>query len=194
MIDDEMTPPINPLSDEKLKERMNFAKMMQRQQDQIKETTHVSNLIKPNQDNTSNNELYRLICTLENKISRQNRFSFSLKELNRKQMYFLFLCFAIAGFTYALSSRAKPEVQYKEKIVYKRKKLPEKFYLTKYVNIRAQASTKAKKMTTLPPNSIIEIIKEKGDWKKIKFRDYTNQKDLIGWAYGENLKKITSSF
>lgn len=210
---------INPLPEEQLKERMNFAKMFERQGQQIKQTAHITNLLNPSQnksnDHTGQAELKSRIEKLEDhynmstiqqrfdqleeKISGQldhiqspKKIKLDIQIKNRRHAYYIAAIFTICAILFGYIAKPETKTKIQEKIVYKetpKKEIP-KFYMTKFVNIRTHASTSAGKITTLSPNSIVEIIEVQKDWKKIKYVDHLNKKTVIGWAYGENLKAV----
>ncbi len=64
------------------------------------------------------------------------------------------------------------------------------YITTKYLNMRALASTKGDIKLVIPPNSRIKILDNKGDWKLINFKDHVKNLEHKGWVYGENLKQI----
>jgi hypothetical protein len=211
------------LSESKLNDRMNFAKMFERQEKQIKETPHIQNLLKPTSSDQEEKSMHARIQKLEDKynsetlqhsidvkltqteLSMVKTLANSLEKLelkrrinlnfdfnNKPMVYRLCGAILIAGLLagIGLSSGQKTVIQ--EKIVYKEsvKKITPQYIMTKYVNIRDKASTSGVKVETLPPNSIIEILETHKAWKKIKFINHLTGKTLIGWAYGENLKRI----
>lgn len=213
--DEENSKPLNPLSDEQLRERIDFTKMMARQEQQIQQTPHIKELLTPHSayplaenlaSNTTHPDLHSRIEKLEDhynmktinqrfdeiiqKIDNKKSFKVNLDLKNKKHAYYLGAVFVISSLIIGLMVPNKEKIIIQEKVVYKEAIVPQKYFLMKYVNIRAHASTSAKKITTLAPNSVIEILEEQNDWKKIKYQDYVNKKTLTGWAYGENLRKI----
>ena len=207
---------MNPLSDEELKERMSFKKMFERQEKQIRETPHIQNLLSPSSENTSGpsdlksrlehledhynmNTIEQRFLQLEtnlkseiNKIQPQRKIKLDIQIKNKRHAYFILGAFASSALLFGLISRPKTKIEYKDKIIYQEKKTKPvtKYYMTKYVNIRTHASTTAEKITTLAPNSLIEIIQIQKDWKKIKYKNHISGKSVIGWAYGENLAPV----
>ena len=215
--DEENRKPINPLSEEELRERMNFSKMMARQEKQIQQTPHIKALLtaKENQEpfdeqslghidlksrierledhynmKEINQRFDQISEKLEQKINpiKKIRFNFSIK--NKRQAYYLGSLFILSALIIGIVSKPETTIKLQEKIIYKTKAVPKKFFMTKYVNIRTHASTSAKKLATLAPNSIFEVLQEEKNWKKIKYIDHVNKTTLIGWAYGENLGEI----
>jgi hypothetical protein len=213
------------LDENKLKDRMNFAKMFERQEKQIKETPHIQNLLKPSTEDQEDKSMHSRIQHLEDKYNTEalqqaidlklaevelsmvktltnsleklelkRRFSFDLKFdfNNRSMVYKVCSAILIAGLLAGIGLSSGKQTIVKEKIVYKEapKKTVPQYIMTKYVNIRAKASTSGVKIETLPPNSIIEILDTQKGWKKIKFKNHLTGKTLTGWAYGENLKRI----
>lgn len=213
--DEENSKPINPLSDEQLRERIDFTKMMARQEQQIQHTPHIKELLTPQgtnylveniNNNTGHSELHSRIEKLEDhynmhtinqrfdeiatKIDSKRLFKIDLTLKNKRQAYYLAALFILSSIIIGMMSKGKEKISIQEKIVYKEATAPIKYFMTKYVNIRTHASTTAKKITTLAPNSTIEILEEQKEWKKVKYHDYVSNKVIIGWAYGDNLKKI----
>jgi len=82
----------------------------------------------------------------------------------------------------------KTPVKKVEKLVKTATKL--QFVTTKFVNLRAKASTKAPVLMIVPPNSIVEKMEHKQGWNKIKFTDHVKSASMTGWVYGENLKEM----
>lgn len=202
----------NSLPKSKLKERMNFASMFERQEQQIKQTAHIKNLLTPTQENQESKSFNSRIETLESQYSldsinhRFDQLEENLKQKpqfkidfnNKKMVYTISMAFIIGGllFGIGLSSGGKTIIQ--EKVIVKEipaKAAPvaikkELFVMTKFVNIRSSASKNGNILTTLAPNSIVERLDQKRGWQKIKYTNHLQDKTLIGWAYGENLQKI----
>ncbi len=64
-----------------------------------------------------------------------------------------------------------------------------KYYLTKYINLRARPSTKGEVLIVLPINGLIEKVENKGNWTKVKYKDFTAGTEFSGWIWGTNFKK-----
>lgn len=215
----------NALSESKLKERMNFAKMFERQEKQIKQTPHIQNLLTPSSENQEDKSMHSRIQNLEEKyntdllqnnldlklskmelsmvktltkslesleLKRRINFSFNPDLSDKKLVYRLCAAVLIAGLLAGIGLASGKKTIIQEKIVYKNivKKPETRFVMTKYVNIRSKASTGASKLTTLAPNSIVKVLETHKGWRKIQYKNHLTEKSLIGWAYGENLKKI----
>lgn len=211
---------MNPLSKAKLKERMNFSKMFERQEKQIKQTAHINNLLTPShtedvinkdsapisqehhalksrieklEDHFNMHEIYNRFDKLEdniNTIKAPRNIKLKLEIKNKRHAYFIAATALACTILLSLMIRPATEIKYQDKIVYKDAPKAKLFVMTKYVNIRTHASTSSNKITTLAPNSLVEIIQVQKDWKKIKFKNHVTGKTLTGWAYGENLKLV----
>lgn len=192
----------NPLSEEKLKERMNFAKMFERQEEQIKQTPHIQNLLIPDEERKrpqTQQDLRSKIIDMEamllhkmDQLKAPKRIKFDIQIKNKRHAYFIGALAMSAAIVIGLVAKPETKIEVQEKVIYKEipAKVKVKYYMTKYVNIRTHARTSAEKITTLAPNSVVEILEEQKDWKKIKYLDHARGKTLIGWAYGENLSPV----
>lgn len=65
-----------------------------------------------------------------------------------------------------------------------------KLVATKFLNLRENPSIKANIAIVISPNSVLELIQDGKDWKKVKFTDFVQGKSHTGWIFGENLKEI----
>lgn len=67
----------------------------------------------------------------------------------------------------------------------------EKVVTTKFVNLRSVPGvSKSEVVKTISPNQFLEILESKGNWFRVKHFDYLSNKESLGWAYGEFLKKV----
>ena len=197
-------------NDAKLKDRMNFTKMMERQEKQINETPHIKNLLTPSTQNinessntSADNEKFEKIeqklerieglieasriSRIENALAEPAPIKREFKINNPKPLYALALSLTIVGFS-LIMTKATPVT--KVKTVKVAPKVIPMHVITDYINLRAKPSGSAKKLTVLAPNFTVELIKSKGDWHNIKYRDHLNNKDLVGWVYGNNFKAL----
>lgn len=134
-------------------------------------------------------------------LEKKTKISINLND--KKMVYSLCAAFLFGCLIFGFASSGDEKVVIEEKIVYK--SAPEKsqlskpnslkvggelFVMTKYVNIRNKASSKGSILTTLAPNSVVLRLEQKFGWHKVKYTNHLKGTTLIGWAYGENLKKI----
>lgn len=206
----------NALSQEKLKERLNFSKMFDRQAGQIQQTKHIKNLLNPIEEKpqevlTSKNEFHEQNQLLVKRLNRlEEILILKMEKLEQKNLKSILIDFTqlrthkylagaiiFASLIISISHLSSQEVITKEKIVYKPQtinptgKVKDLFILTKFVNLRESPSKSGIKIDTLAPNSSVKILEELRGWKKIQFKNYVQDKTIIGWIYGENLKRVT---
>lgn len=201
----------NALSEEQLKDRLDFTKMFDRQAGQIQQTKHIKNLLTPREElrevghfQPAPNKDYEVLFN-EKIDSLENKLLHHLDNINKAHKKQILLDFSglkldkilagaivLGSLIIGIALIPKKEIIEKEKIVYKNLpiKNPSRSVVTKFVNLRQSPSSKGLKLETLAPNSIVEILESKNDWKKLEFKDHLNNKTVIGWVYGENLKNI----
>ena len=176
-------------SDHKLKERMSFAKMFKQQEQQIKKSSHITNLLKPTTNLSQTHEplskelLLKSLQEYEKKIHK--KFILPLTLLG-----FAFLGLIINIFNQNPSLKSKST--FVQDQTTKTKQLsPKQYYTTtKFLNLRTKASIAANKITTLAPNTIVKILKTQNQWHYISAKDYTSDTLFSGWVYGENIKEV----
>lgn len=191
-----------------LKQRMNFSKMLERQEKQINETPHIKNLLTPSTKENSksddsqsalklvNDKLERIeglieasrISRIENALTQnQPKIEKTYLIKNTKPLYALATSIiVIAGAL--IMAKSTPVIKTKTLTV--APKISTKYVVTDFINLRATASGSAKKLMVLAPNFLIERLSSKKDWHQVKFKDNLKGKSLIGWVYGKNFKKI----
>ena len=62
----------------------------------------------------------------------------------------------------------------------------------KYVNLRGAPDSRGRIISVLPPNSSVQMLEQKGGWMQVLFTDHVKSKQLKGWAFYENLKRVNS--
>ena len=64
------------------------------------------------------------------------------------------------------------------------------FATTSFVNLRLGPSLTDGIIKTLNPNSLVELVEQRGGWLKVDAKNYATGDSKIGWAFFENLKPI----
>lgn len=184
-------------SESKFKERMNFAKMLERQEKQI-QNSPVMDLIQATDTHkpisspkiTNNSDIELKLERIETLLLK-NRFSFTIK--NPKAIYAVAISIILSSIIFNLSQT--PKTLTKEVIVEKTISSEKLDYLnfvaTDYVNLREAASGSAAKILVLAPNSYVKVLEKKPGWTKVSFKDQVKGKLHTGWIFGENLMKVS---
>lgn len=192
----------NPLPDKELKERMDFMRMFERQEEQIKQTPHIQNLLIAEEDRkrpknqqdlrAKINDLEAVLLYKIDQLKRPRRLKLDININNKRHAYFIGAVALSTAVLFALLVKPETKVEFKEKIIYQKapSKTKQQYFMTKYVNIRTDSKTSAKKLTTLPPNSVVEVLGEQKNWKRVKYLDHIKNKSIIGWAYSEHLRPV----
>ena len=134
--------------------------------------------------------------SLQEGLEKKSKININLND--KKMVYSLSAAFLVGCIIIGLSFNSKDKTIIEEKIIYRTSPVVKTitktkkalFVMTKFVNIRSKASKKGSVLTTLAPNSVVERLEQKYGWQKIKYTNHLKGTTLIGWAYGENLKKI----
>jgi hypothetical protein len=134
-------------------------------------------------------------------LEKKTKININLND--KKMVYSLCAAFLMGCLIFGIAFSGDEKTIIEEKIVYKTSPIKsqtsnlesiqgksELFVMTKYVNIRSKASSKGSVLATLAPNSVVERLEQKYGWHKVKYTNHLKGTTLIGWAYGENLKKI----
>lgn len=183
-------------------DRLNFAKMMAQQEKQINETPHIKNLLKPTTDHNfekvdnSNILLKKLeeiekqihasrVSKIENALIESNKKSYEIK--NTKPIYALAISMILVSAA-ILYPKTNPVV--KTKVVVTEKVQENQFVITSFINLRKKPSGSSEKLSVLSPNYIVTLLERKNQWTKISFENHLTSKKVIGWIYGNKIKKI----
>ncbi len=206
----------NELSQNELKQRMNFSKMLDRQGKQIEGNSHIQGLLGGKKPSSKQEELFEdnILTELDRKFKlntdRHLNTLDSIEDLKRliqnkkmieinfnhprhykKLLYTIsFMCFATILWVITYTPT---QTIIKDKIIEKTvevNKVIYPYFAQKYINLRKSPSTKADKILVIPPNTLLKTITKDGAWTQVEFRDYINNKIHRGWIYGENFKKI----
>jgi translation elongation factor EF-4 len=140
-------------------------------------------------------EMNKLDNDINNEISKNN---FDLLKEKRNYLYVVMaICLGFGMVLGPMLFSTKEEVKVVKapapivKKVMPIKKL-DQFVTTKFVNIRSNNSPKAKVLKTLSPNQLLTKIDVKGGWILVEFKNHINSTTTKGWAWHENLKKVTN--
>lgn len=123
-------------------------------------------------------------------ILQENHQNQSQKVKINKQAYMLLGSLLIVFSFFQMVQSYFPEV--KEQIIFKEipAKKPLQYVTTKFVNLRVEPKTNARKIITIPPNVHLNYKKKFGNWVELEFFNYSKNRQTRGWAYLENLKKL----
>lgn len=213
-MEDTNTDTINGLSEEKLRERLNFSKMFNRQEKQIQQTPHIKNLLsgqkKDLEENINKmeenyqmknldshiNELRADIQGLKLKNTYRLHLNLENEQTKKQLMIFAGVCTLILAISLFISGEER--VIHKEKVVLKEVKIPapvtskvaNTHFTLKYVNLRDKASSKGKVVMTIAPNTEIKVLETKYGWHKLEYKNHLKNKKVTAWAFGENIAQI----
>ncbi len=180
--------------------RIKFQKMLEEQEQQIKNNKHITSLLNPDQNKVSLEEKVENIEGLIKGLYQTRESSPAPKEVKTvnvdmtpKRIYLYSISIIIAGLLIGIgfslqSENKRPTIADKsaQKEIIKSNQL----VLVKYGNLRSRASQSGKIIKVLHPNHIVESIQTKGEWQKVKFFDYSQQKEIIGWLYQTTFKVL----
>ena len=179
---------MNSLTQKNLKERMNFSKMMETQEKQIKNSpvvdliqpTDIASLKKDLNDKSQENLLNNLSCHLdliEKKMTKSN-----------KLIYFLLSIIALSLFLQTFRADEKSKDQTLITSTSKHKEVQERFIAKKFINLRSSPSTKSKKLKVIPPHAILKRIEAKNNWSLVEFNNQLDNTSSKGWVYNDLIK------
>ncbi len=205
------------LNEKELKDRMNFRKMLGRQEEQVKSSNHIKSLLGNGLDlvnkqseislddlqqymNIKFGNIQKTLKTNQEEIINylhvekpKQEWTIDLKNKNLIYGYIASLILAVA-LTYSLlpAKIVTKEVflEPKKEIIPNVSKVEKIYFSQKFINLRSEPSSKGRKITTLPPNSTFHVLDNKFGWFKISYKDHLKNKSISAWVYGESISPI----
>jgi hypothetical protein len=77
-----------------------------------------------------------------------------------------------------------------EKIYYDKEQTGGFLVSNKYTNLRKRPSSSGDIIFVVPANFPVKLIEKNGDWFKISVKDYLENKDYLGWVFGELFRAV----